>query len=159
MGRRPIVPLKWVLVRDPENKHRPMAIQSTHRCLTSIEIVQHFIKRWQVQLTLEELRAPLGVETHRQWADMSIARTTPVLMTLFSIITLWADKLFTMQKLKIFKTAWYQKPYPTFSDALSSVRYRIWQFQVSSQSLENPDCEKTYQLLINHLAFMAARAT
>jgi len=97
--------------------------------------------------------------THIQWADKSIARTTPVLMGLFSIITLWASKLVDKQKFMIFQTTWYQKSYPTFSDALASVRYRIWQCQVFSQSIENPYSGKTYQSLINHLAFMAARAT
>jgi hypothetical protein len=156
---KPVVPLRWVLLRDPESKHHPIAIQSSDLYLAPTQIVQHFVKRWQVEVTFEEVRAHLGVETQRQWSDMSIARTTPVLMALFSIITLWASQLFNMQKLAVFQTAWYKKTYPTFSDAVASVRYRIWQFQVFSRSAENHDRDKTYQLLINHLAFMAARAT
>lgn len=88
-------------------------------------MVRHYLKRWQVEVTFEEVRAHLGVETQRQWSDLSIARTTPVLMALFSIVTLWADTLQSMQKLTVFQTAWYQKTYPTFSDAVASVRYRI----------------------------------
>jgi hypothetical protein len=34
------------------------------------------------------VRAQLGVETQRQWSDLAIARTTPVLLGLFSIVTL-----------------------------------------------------------------------
>ncbi|HHS96091.1 MAG TPA: hypothetical protein ENJ45_05825 [Phaeodactylibacter sp.] len=43
----------------------------------SYKIVRHFLKPWQVEVTFEEVRAHLGVET-----DISILRTTPVLMAL-----------------------------------------------------------------------------
>lgn len=162
---KPIVLLQWILVRDPEGKCKDTAIVCTDLDVEPVGIIRHFVKRWQVEVTFEEVRAQLGVETQRQWSDLSIARTTPVLMALFSIVTLWADQLFNMQKLTVFQTAWYQKPYPTFSDAVASVRYRIWQFQFNLHSVKNTDCEKINQLFIkhlaftaNHLAFMAARA-
>lgn len=157
-GGKPIVPLKWVLIRDPEAKHDPICIQSTNLDLEPFEIVCHYIKRWQVEVTFEEVRAHLGVETQRQWADLSILRTTPVLMALFSIVTLWANFLNHKQLLTAFQTAWYYKPYPTFSDAVAAVRYRIWQFQLSLQSLKKGERKEIEQLFFNHLAFMAARA-
>jgi len=123
-----------------------------------VQIVKHFLKRWGVEVTFEEVRAHLGVETQRQWSDLSIMRTTPTLMALFSFITIWADMLHQKGKLKIFPTAWYQKTLPTFSDALNSVRIRIWQYQFNSRSLKNKDCQNINTLIINHLAFMAARA-
>lgn len=153
------IPIKWVLVRDPKGKHDPVAILCTDLKMARREIVQDFVKRWQVEVTFEEVRAHLGMETQRQWSDLSIARTTPVLMALFSLVTLWADQLNDMQKLTVFQTAWYQKPYPTFSDAVASVRYRIWQFQLNSHSVKNTDRDKIKHLIIKHLAFMAARAT
>ena len=79
-------------------------------------------------------------------------------MALFSIITLWANQLVCMQKLTVFQTAWYHKPYPTFSDAVASVRYRIWRYQIFSQSINTDDCSINLNKLLNHLAFMAARA-
>ena len=90
-----------------------------------VEIVRHFVKRWQVEVTFEEVRAHLGVETQRQWSDLAILRSTPTLMALFSVLTLWANELFHMQKLTVFQTTWYKKTYPTFSDAMASVHYRI----------------------------------
>ena len=155
---KPIVPLRWALVRDPQGKHGPMAIACTGLDDDPIEIVRHFVKRWQVEVTFEEVRAHLGVETQRQWSDLGIARTTPVLMALFSLVALWADQLSKTQKLTVFQTAWYKKPAPTFSDAVASVRYRIWQFQLFSQSLKNTDREIINRVFSNHLAFMAARA-
>ena len=155
---KPVVPLRWVLVRDPEGKLDPIAIQCTALEMEPVDIVRHFVKRWQVEVTFEEVRAHLGVETQRQWSDLSIARSTPVLMALFSIVTLWADQLFKEQKLTTFSTAWYFKPNPTFSDALASVRYRIWRFQHFCTSVSKPDMQKPHPLLIEHLCFMAARA-
>lgn len=153
-----LVPVRWVLIRDPKGKLDPMAIACTNLQMDAFQIVQQYLQRWQVELTFEEVRAHLGVETQRQWSDLSIARTTPVLMALFSIITLWATHLVDMQKLTVFQTAWYQKPYPTFSDAVASVRYRIWQFQLNLHSVKNPDRDKMNRLIFEHLAFMAARA-
>lgn len=154
----PPVPLRWVLVRDPEGKHDPIAIQCTDLELDAALIVQHFVKRWQVEVTFEEVRAHLGVESQRQWSDLSIARSTPVLMALFSIVTLWADQLFKEHQLTTFSTAWYQKPNPTFSDAIASVRYRIWRHQHSCTSVKNTDMQNLIPLLDEHLCFMAARA-
>lgn len=154
----PVVPIRWVLVRDPEGELEPVAIQCTDLKLGPVDIVRHFVKRWQVEVTFEEVRAHLGVETQRQWSDLGIARSTPVLMGLFSIVTLWAGLLFKEQKLTTFSTAWYQKPYPTFSDAIASVRYRIWRYQHFCTSVEKPDMQKPHPLLIEHLCFMAARA-
>lgn len=94
---KPPVPVRWVLVRDPEAELDPTAILCTDLDLKPIEIVQHFVKRWQVEVTFEEVRAHLGVETQRQWSDLSIARAAPVLMALFSIVTLWGDYLFEQQ--------------------------------------------------------------
>lgn len=153
-----LVSIRWVLIRDPEGKLDPMAIACTQLDMDAFQIVQYYLQRWQVEVTFEEVRAHLGVETQRQWSDLSIARTTPVLMALFSLITLWATQLAKMQKLTVFQTAWYQKPYPTFSDAVASVRYRIWRFQLNLHSVKNPDRNLIDRLIFEHLAFMAARA-
>jgi len=157
-GGQPSVKIRWVLLKDPEGKLDPMAVACTDTEMLPVQIVQHFLKRWGVEVTFEEVRAHLGVETQRQWADLSIARTTPALMAIFSLVAIWADVLNQMGKLQIFPTAWYQKQVPTFSDAIHSVRFRIWQYQVNSRSLKNDDRQNINQFIINHLAFMAARA-
>lgn len=157
-GGKPPVPIRWVLIRDPEGKLDDVALQCTDLNLSPIEIIQHYLKRWSVEVTFEEVRAHLGVETQRQWSDLSILRTTPSLMALFSLITIWAEILNNLGQLTIFKTAWYKKEFATFSDALASVKIRIWQFQVFSLSVQNTDSEKNNTLIINHLDYMATRA-
>lgn len=72
------------------------------------------------------MRAHLGVETQRQWSDTAIARTTPCLLALFSIVTLLAARLQARQRRRFAAAAWYPKPRPTFADALAAVRCAIW---------------------------------
>ena len=136
----PPVPIRWVLLRDPQNKFRPQALLSTEVTLTPIQIVTWFVHRWQVEVTFHEVRTHLGVETQRQWADLAIARTTPTLLGLFSVVTVLAHSLSTHQTLTPRQTAWYAKTTPTFADALASVRSHLWRHSHFSLSQKGHDC-------------------
>jgi hypothetical protein len=120
------VPVRWVLLRDPGSRGEPAALLSTDLGLNGVTIVNHFIRRWTVEVTFKEVRTHLGVETQRQWSNKAIARTTPLLLALFSITTLWAHELHKAGKLNKETTAWYQKKMPTFADALAAVRRQLW---------------------------------
>ena len=82
--------------------------------------------RWQLEVTFQEVRAHLGVETQRQWSDRAIARTTPILMGLFSWTTLAAHLMQEQQPMSHRIAAWYAKPSPTFVDAIALVRRHLW---------------------------------
>ena len=82
--------------------------------------------RWGLEVTFQECRAHLGLETQRQWSDMAIARTTPVLLGLFSLVALFVSQLTQDQPLPVRTAAWYTKPEPTFSDAIAFVRFYLW---------------------------------
>ena len=125
----PVVPLRWVLVRDPHGRFAPQALLATDLALTAAEVVGYFVRRWQVEVTFEEARRHLGVETQRQWSDAAIARTTPVLLGLFSLVTLLASRLVRHRRRPRRAAAWYAKPTPTFSDALAAVRAHWWRWQ------------------------------
>ena len=125
-GGLPPVRLRWVLVRDPKRKFETRAILCTDLNCTPRQIVEWFLMRWQVEVTFQQVRAHLGVETQRQWSDLAIARTTPVLMGLFSIVTLLANRLARGGTLPVRQAAWYRKPRATFSDAIALVREHIW---------------------------------
>ena len=75
----PPVAIRWVLIRDPQGKYEPMALLCTGQDAAAAQIVEWFVLRWMVEVTLHEVRAHLGVETQRQWADLAILRTTPAL--------------------------------------------------------------------------------
>ena len=125
----PVVPIRWVLVRDPFGRFGPQALLCTGLTCAPEQILLWFVQRWQIEVTFQETRAHLGVETQRQWSDLAIARTTPCLLGLFSIVTLLADRLQPAKRRCVATTAWYRKQRPTFSDTLAAVRRHIWQEQ------------------------------
>ena len=125
VGVTPIA-IRWVLIKDPESKKEPQALLCTDAQLSSEQILAYFSRRWAMEVTLEEARVHLGVETQRQWSDQAIARTTPVLLALFSVVALWADQLYKQQVLNMEQTAWYRKQHITFSDAIAAVRSAIY---------------------------------
>ncbi|MCI0754852.1 hypothetical protein, partial [Teichococcus vastitatis] len=122
----PIVPIRWVLVRDPHRRFEPQALLCTDSDRTPEQILCWFIQRWQLEVTFQETRVHLGVETQRQWSDPAIARTTPCLLGLFSLVTLLAAQLRPSERNAAASSAWYRKERPTFSDTLAAVRRHIW---------------------------------
>jgi len=122
------VPIRWVLVRDPTEEHEPSAFLSTDLDVAPATILGWFVSRWRVETTFKEVRAHLGVETQRQWSDLAILRTTPALLGLFSLITVWASDLArdNARSLRPNAADWYEKNEPTFSDAIAAVRRALW---------------------------------
>src|SRR5262249_26834800 len=85
-----------------------------------------FVRRWTMEVTFEEARAHLGIETQRQWNDLAIKRTTPALFGLYSLVTLMAHGMLQVETRVVRTAAWYAKARPTFSDALAIVRRELW---------------------------------
>lgn len=121
----PPVPIRWVLIRDPRGQTAPQALLCTGLTQDPGQIVAWFVRRWQLEVTLEEVRRHLGVETQRQWSDLAILRTTPALLGLFSVVTLLAHPRMQVDS-AVRRAAWYPKATPTFSDALALVRRELW---------------------------------
>jgi hypothetical protein len=106
------------------------------------------VQRWSVEVTFEEARAHLGLETQRQWSDLAIARTTPVLLGLFSIVTLLAVQWHGAGLLVAEETAWYEKECPTFSDCMRLARQRIWRSRITGTSRPLADTLQLPQALL-----------
>jgi hypothetical protein len=155
----PPVPIRWLLIRDPDGELEPQAFLATDLNARPCDILVWFVSRWQVEVTFEETCAHLGVETQRQWSDKAILRTTPVLLGAFSIITLWAHDLSKVRKLKPRTAAWYPKPLLTFSDAIAAVRREIWAHQISFMSRPRRDSieipRHIWERMENALAYAA----
>jgi hypothetical protein len=147
----PAVPIRWVLIRDPNGKFETKALLCTDQSASPLEILQWFVRRWQVEVTFQEVRTHLGVETQRQWSDKAIARTTPILMGLFSWVTLLAHQSQVDGKLPIRQAAWYAKAIPTFSDTIALVRRRIWTHWGFCMSEFAPDIQKSRASLFKRL--------
>jgi DDE superfamily endonuclease len=122
----PAVPLRWVLIRDPRGEFGTQALLCTDLRADPERIISWFVRRWQMEATFQEVRQRLGFETQRHWSERAIRRTAPALLALFSVVTLFADQHMAKSARTVRRTAWYRKPYPTFSDALALVRKELW---------------------------------
>jgi hypothetical protein len=122
----PAVPLRWVLIRDPQEEFETQALLCTDLAAEPEQIISWFVRRWQMESTFQEVRQRLGFETQRQWSEKALRRTAPALLGLFSLVTLLAHRHMAEGAQIVRKAAWYDKAHPTFSDALALVRRQLW---------------------------------
>ena len=158
-GKPPVL-IRWVLIRDPQGAFAPQALLCTDPSTDPTQILEWFVLRWQLEVTFQEARTHLGVETQRQWSDQAIARTTPILLGLFSWTTLAAHALQKGHPMTQRRAAWYDKPSPTFVDAIALVRRHLWLASEGfSLSAANPDTQELpvalYHRLVDSLAYAA----
>jgi len=155
----PPVPMRWVLIRDPQGKFAAQAVLCTDQSADPVQILDWFVMRWPVEVTFHEVRTHLGVETQRQWSDLAIVRTTPALLGLFSLVTIFAHQLLDGHPLPVRQAAWYSKALPTFSDTLAFVRQHLWSshfFCRSSSTHEVIEIPRAlFDRLVDTLAFTA----
>jgi len=153
------VELRYVLVRDPEGKLRDEAFFCTDINASPQQILEWAVMRWSVEVTFEEARAHLGVETQRQWSDKAIARTTPALFGLFSIVTLVAMQMSTGGEIPVAQAAWYKKEEPTFADCIGLVRRQMWKARKLVKSADDAEFinfpSEDFDLLIDSLPLAA----
>jgi hypothetical protein len=135
----PPVAIRFVRVCDPERPLRLEALFCTNLEATPAEILPWVVRRWSVEVTFAEARAHLGFETPRQWSDKAIARTTPVLLALFSLVILLALRLSQSDPILVAATAWYHKVEPTFADCLVLVRRHLWRARYVVHSTPEAD--------------------
>jgi DDE superfamily endonuclease len=148
----PAVPIRWVIVRDPLQQFKTQALLCTDLNVAPVQIVEWFIQRWQLEVTHRDVREYLGVETQRQWSDPAIARTTPALFGLYALITVLAHHLAQRGQVVARQTAWYAKPWPTFSDALAAVRFELWRHPTFHISRFNRHIAKLPQAVFSRFA-------
>jgi hypothetical protein len=147
----PAVPVRWVLVRDPQGGFKPQALLCTDLNANPQKILSWFVMRWQLEATFQEVRRHLGFETQRQWSELAIRRTTPALLGLFSLVTLFAHERMTQAAGAFRRAAWYRKSHPTFADALALVRRELWAQQSFCWSLADTETIKVPKAFLERL--------
>jgi hypothetical protein len=121
------VPLRWVLIRDPEKRFETQALLCTDLEADPERIISWFVRRWRMEATFQEVRQRLGFETQRHWSEMAISRTAPAMLGRFSVVVLLAHRMMADRPTEIVRqAAWYEKTHPTFADALAVVRNELW---------------------------------
>ncbi len=153
-----LVPIRYVLVRDVKGELRPQAFLCTDLDADPLDILRWFVRRWSIEVTFAEVRRHLGVETQRQWSDPAIARTTPALLGLFSLIALWAQDLYAATTPTPRTASWYPKPLLTFSDALATVRRELWAHHHFRMSTTTTEIAQIPRATINALIAVACYA-
>lgn len=133
------LPMRWVLVRDPDGLLPTRAYCSTDVHQAAHAILAAFVKRWSLEVTFEESRQHLGIETQRQWSDKAIERTTPALFGLFSLVTLFGHALYPDGRLPLPQAAWYDKTEASFHDLLALVRLLCWRRLLFQTDALSPD--------------------
>src|SRR5919201_6067362 len=148
---QPPVPLRWVLIRDPQGAFPTQALLCTDLSAAPGQILTWFVQRWQLEVTFEEARRHLGLESQRQWSELAIARTTPALLGLFSLVTLLADQHLSRSRVTVPLPAWSRKDHFTFADALALVRRELWTYRTFRLSADATDTVKVPRMLIHRL--------
>lgn len=147
----PPVPLRWVLIRDPRGRFATQALLCTDPDVAPQQVLAWFVRRWQLEVTFEEARRHLGVETQRQWSELAIRRATPALLGLFSVVTLFAHRRRAWAASGVRQAAWYPKTRPTFADALALLRHELWAQAISCTSTRQADVVKVPRSLVDRL--------
>ena len=147
----PAVPLRWVLIRDPQGEFKTQALLCTDLSVEAEQIISYFLRRWQMEATFQEVRQRLGFETQRHWSEVAIRRTAPALLGLFSLVTLFAHWQEAPFSSATRRAAWYDKSHPTFSDALALVRRELWKEATFCRSYRDTDTVKVSRELMERL--------
>jgi hypothetical protein len=136
---RPLVPVRWVCVRDDQGTHRDEYFMATDPALRPEQVVGLYTLRWPLETTFQECRAHLGLETPRQRGERSVLRTTPLLFGLFTLVTLiWRRCPRAAAGGSPQRAAWYEKAEPTFTDAIVRVRDLFWRAALSATPPRRP---------------------
>jgi hypothetical protein len=153
------VAIRFVLVRDPEGKLPAAAFLCPDLQATPAQIVGWVVMRWSVEVTFEEARAHLGLETQRQWSDKALTRTTPVLLGRFSLVTVLALRLCPTGQIPVESSAWYHKSAATFADCLTLVRRHLWHARYVVNSAPQADLvqlpREAFECLLDDLPLAA----
>ena len=149
-----------VLVKTPGGKNEAEVLFSTNTSHSAFEIINWFVLRWNREVTFFEVRAHLGVETQRQWSDNAIQRSTPLLMAMYSLLTLIALKMNEVKKLAAHEiTAWYNKQGElTFADIIVLIRRSIWSGRYFSRSAYQDDFVKRTEQDLDDLIYPVSLA-
>jgi hypothetical protein len=155
-----LLPVRVVLIKTPDGEKVAEALFSTSREQSAIQIIEWFVLRWNLEETFEETRAHLGIETQRQWSDLAIARSTPLLMALYSLITLIGIKLQDPKLLVQAEiTSWYDKSSELcFSDILIAVRNILWREKHFSKSANSEDFHQLPEQDVDQLIYQLSLA-
>lgn len=153
-----LIEVRWVYVQDPSGRTRDECFFSTDITMDPRAIVELYVARWPLETTFEETRAHLGLETSRNWCRSSVERTVPCLLGLFSLIAVWYFRYHNGNPPPPAQDPWYEKPHPTFSDAIVALRQHLWAIRIFIKSDPNEYSRKIDTRFLGYIAQRLGRS-
>jgi hypothetical protein len=154
-GGRPLVPVRWVFVRDRTGTHRDEYFFTTDVTMVPRAVIETYTGRWNIETTFQEARCYLGLETTRGRVRNTVLRAEPSLLALYTLVV-WLYLELPTRYRRVRAVAWSGKVDVTFSDAITAVRRYLWVEGVFSMSGHREAFEKLggplQQILLQGLA-------
>jgi DDE superfamily endonuclease len=140
-GGRPLVPVRWVFVRDRTGTHRDEYFFTTDVTMSPQAVIETYTGRWNIETTFQEARSYLGLETTRGRSRNTVLRAEPSLLALYTLVVwLYAELPVRYRRVRV--VDWLGKSDVTFSDAITAVRRYLWVEGVFSLSGHREAFEK-----------------
>jgi hypothetical protein len=154
-----VVPIRWVCVSGQDKADD--YFYSSDPSLSAARIIELYVLRWNIEVTFEETRQLLGLDTTRHWCKRSVLRVAPLILGLFTAVTLVWQRLPAHKRNDCgdSRTPCYNKSEPTFADALFAVRHELWEKTLLRHRRQN-EClnrlpRRLRQTILHHLAAAA----
>jgi hypothetical protein len=122
---RPLVPVRWVFVRDRTGTHRDEYFFTTDVTMSPRAVIETYTGRWNIETTFQEARSYLGLETTRGRVRNTVLRAEPSLLALYTLVV-WLYAELPARYRRERAVAWWRKSDVTFSDAITAVRRYLW---------------------------------
>ena len=154
----PAVPIRYVLIRDLTGKfaRKPFYLPISLCHLSRYWLILCAVGKWKPLFNTCALIWVSKASDSGQTKPLPVP--PPVLMGLFSLVTLLANALILQEGISPHSTPWYSKTLPTFSDALALVRSRLWAYWTFHMSLDDLDMVKVPRILLERFNDLLAYA-
>jgi hypothetical protein len=149
--------ISYIIVFDPEDNSFE-TLFTTDLSLSVHEAIRLFVQRWSIEVTFEEARKFLAIESTRNRKKESVIRSFPFLLGLFSVISLWYFQTFKEHNHTIAQEEWYTKTEPTFADAINAIRHQLWSSSIFSMSTKTDNMIKIDASFVEFITESLARA-
>ena len=122
---RPLIPVRWVFVRDRTGTHRDEYFFTTDVTMSPQTVIETYTGRWNIETTFQEARSYLGLETTRGRSRNTVLRAEPSLLALYTLVV-WLYAELPVRSQRVRGVSWLGKSDVTFSDAITAVRRYVW---------------------------------
>ena len=153
----PIVPIRWLLVRDPLGRLDPQALLCTDPTRDPAQVLRWFVQRRQVKSRF----AKCGTTSASKRSANGQIRPLHAPRLAYSACFLSSPlgkQLTPHARHAVATSAWYRKQHPTFSDTLAAVRRHIWREQGFATSIRTSDARKLQLTLRNAITYALCSA-